>query len=291
MNVNAYAAPSADRAARPHHHRAPGGRRQRRPDRDHARRHLPLRHPHRPRRLGPAALPVVPGHEIVGIVTEVGPDVTSHQVGDRVGVGCMVNSCGECANCRAATSSTASTAWSPPTAASTATAPSPRAATPPTSSSTPTSCSACPRASTSPPPRRCCAPASPPTRRCATGAPARQEGRRRRPRRARATWPSRSPHAMGAEVTVLSQSLKKQEDGLRLGADHYYATSDPDTFTHAGRQLRPDHQHRQRVDRRRRLPVAAGPGRRTGQRRRPRRAAEPQRRSPSSAAAAPSPAR
>ena len=37
-------------------------------------------------------------------------------------------------------------------------------------------------------------------------------------------------HAMGAEVTVLSQSLKKQEDGLRLGADHYFATSDPDTF-------------------------------------------------------------
>ncbi len=39
-------------------------------------------------------------------------------------------------------------------------------------------------------------------------------------------------HAMGAEVTVLSQSLKKQEDGLRLGADHYFATSDPDTFEH-----------------------------------------------------------
>ena len=37
-------------------------------------------------------------------------------------------------------------------------------------------------------------------------------------------------HAMGAEVTVLSQSLKKQEDGLRLGADHYYATSDAETF-------------------------------------------------------------
>jgi uncharacterized zinc-type alcohol dehydrogenase-like protein len=35
---------------------------------------------------------------------------------------------------------------------------------------------------------------------------------------------------MGAEVTVLSQSLKKQEDGPRLGADHYHATSDPDTF-------------------------------------------------------------
>lgn len=38
-------------------------------------------------------------------------------------------------------------------------------------------------------------------------------------------------HALGAEVTVLSQSLKKQEDGLKLGADHYYATSDPETFT------------------------------------------------------------
>jgi uncharacterized zinc-type alcohol dehydrogenase-like protein len=35
---------------------------------------------------------------------------------------------------------------------------------------------------------------------------------------------------MGAHVTVLSQSLKKMEDGLRLGADEYYATSDPDTF-------------------------------------------------------------
>ncbi len=37
-------------------------------------------------------------------------------------------------------------------------------------------------------------------------------------------------HAMGAEVTVLSQSLRKKDDGLRLGADHYYATSDPATF-------------------------------------------------------------
>ncbi len=37
-------------------------------------------------------------------------------------------------------------------------------------------------------------------------------------------------HALGAEVTVLSQSLSKQDDGLRLGADHYYATSDPETF-------------------------------------------------------------
>jgi uncharacterized zinc-type alcohol dehydrogenase-like protein len=49
---------------------------------------------------GPQPFPVVPGHEIVGVVTEVGADVTKHKVGDRVGVGCMVNSCGECTNCR-----------------------------------------------------------------------------------------------------------------------------------------------------------------------------------------------
>lgn len=38
-------------------------------------------------------------------------------------------------------------------------------------------------------------------------------------------------HAMGADVTVLSQSLSKKEDGLKIGADHYYATSDAETFT------------------------------------------------------------
>ena len=37
-------------------------------------------------------------------------------------------------------------------------------------------------------------------------------------------------HALGAEVTVLSQSLKKQDDGKKLGADNFYATSDPATF-------------------------------------------------------------
>ena len=50
---------------------------------------------------GPITYPQVVGHEIVGEVVEVGPDVTRHAVGDRVGVGCMVNSCRECENCRA----------------------------------------------------------------------------------------------------------------------------------------------------------------------------------------------
>ena len=50
---------------------------------------------------GPQSYPLAPGHEIVGTVTEVGADVTRHRVGDTVGVGCMVNSCGQCANCQA----------------------------------------------------------------------------------------------------------------------------------------------------------------------------------------------
>ena len=49
---------------------------------------------------GEAQYPVVPGHEIAGIVAEVGSEVTRFAVGDRVGVGCMVDSCGECASCK-----------------------------------------------------------------------------------------------------------------------------------------------------------------------------------------------
>jgi uncharacterized zinc-type alcohol dehydrogenase-like protein len=49
---------------------------------------------------GTTKYPVVPGHEIVGRVTAVGADVTRRAVGDLVGVGCLVDSCGECAECR-----------------------------------------------------------------------------------------------------------------------------------------------------------------------------------------------
>lgn len=50
---------------------------------------------------GTVPYPLTVGHEIVGEVAEVGTDVTKHAVGDRVGVGCMVNSCRECENCTA----------------------------------------------------------------------------------------------------------------------------------------------------------------------------------------------
>ena len=43
--------------------------------------------------------PAVPGHEIVGRVTQVGPEVTRFRVGDAVAVGCLVDSCQECDHC------------------------------------------------------------------------------------------------------------------------------------------------------------------------------------------------
>jgi alcohol dehydrogenase (NADP+) len=179
---------------------------------------------------GPQPFPVVPGHEIVGVVTDVGSDVSRHQVGDRVGVGCMVNSCRECTNCRngdeqyclngnvptyAGTDRDGSTTQggyathvvvdadfvlSVPEGIETAAA-------------APLLCAGITTYS--------------PLRRWGAG-----------PGKKVAIvglgglghMGVKIAHALGAEVTVLSQSLKKQEDGLRLGADNYYATSDPDTF-------------------------------------------------------------
>lgn len=48
---------------------------------------------------GEIEFPITPGHEIAGIVTEVGSEVSKYKIGDRVGVGCMVDSCGECEYC------------------------------------------------------------------------------------------------------------------------------------------------------------------------------------------------
>ena len=48
---------------------------------------------------GPQQYPQIPGHEIVGVVAAVGKNVTKFKVGDRAGVGCMVDSCMECESC------------------------------------------------------------------------------------------------------------------------------------------------------------------------------------------------
>jgi len=49
---------------------------------------------------GPALFPMVPGHEIVGEVTEIGTSVTKFKVGDRIGVGVYIDSCKKCENCK-----------------------------------------------------------------------------------------------------------------------------------------------------------------------------------------------
>jgi uncharacterized zinc-type alcohol dehydrogenase-like protein len=49
---------------------------------------------------GNAVYPCVPGHEIVGIVTAIGSDVKKFKVGDKAAVGCLVDSCRDCDNCK-----------------------------------------------------------------------------------------------------------------------------------------------------------------------------------------------
>ncbi len=181
---------------------------------------------------GPQPYPVVPGHEIVGRVTEVGAAVTGHKVGDRVGVGCFVNSCRECDNCRNGDEQHCST---PGGGVGTYAAKDRDGSFTQGGYSTHVVVDA--HFALKVPEGMDAAAATPLL--CAgitTYAPLKKWG----------AGPGKKvavvglgglghmgvqiAHAMGAEVTVLSQSLKKQEDGLRLGADHYYATSDPATF-------------------------------------------------------------
>jgi uncharacterized zinc-type alcohol dehydrogenase-like protein len=179
---------------------------------------------------GPQPFPVVPGHEIVGIVTEIGADVSRHRVGDRVGVGCMVNSCGECTNCL-----NGDEQYCLKGMVGTYTATDRDGTTTQGGYSTHVVVDADFVLSV---PDGIDAAAAAPLL-CAgitTYAPLRRWGAG--PGKKVAVvglgglghMAVKLAHAMGADVTVLSQSLKKQEDGLRLGADDYYATSDPTTF-------------------------------------------------------------
>jgi uncharacterized zinc-type alcohol dehydrogenase-like protein len=181
---------------------------------------------------GPQPFPVVPGHEIVGTVLEVGSDVTRHQVGDRVGVGCLVNSCKECESCRNGDEQYC-TNGSIGTYANTD-----RDGTT-TQGGYSTHVVVDADFVLSVPDSLDPAAAAPLL--CAgitTYAPLRKWGAG--PGKKVAVvglgglghMAVKIAAALGAEVTVLSQSLKKQEDGLRLGAQDYYATSDPDTFKH-----------------------------------------------------------
>jgi alcohol dehydrogenase (NADP+) len=179
---------------------------------------------------GEAIFPMVPGHEIAGIVSEVGSGVTSYAVGDRVGVGCFVDSCRECEYCKQGLEQycvegniqtyNALDKNGEPTYGGYSThivvdenyvlrIP----------DSLPLDVAA---------PLLCAG--------ITTYSPLKHWN----------VGPGKNvailgmgglghmavkiAHGLGAEVTVLSQSLRKKDDGLTLGADHYYATSDPKTF-------------------------------------------------------------
>jgi len=179
---------------------------------------------------GEVNYPLVPGHEIAGIVTAVGAEVTKYNVGDRVGVGCMVDSCGECENCRRGEEQYC------------------------LEGNIPTYNGV----------DKYCEPTQggysthivvtedfvvkiPDNIELDVAAPLLCAGiTTYSPLNHWAAGPGKKvaivgmgglghmavkiAHAMGAEVTVLSQTLKKKADGLEFGADHYYATKDPETF-------------------------------------------------------------
>lgn len=50
---------------------------------------------------GPAIFPMVPGHEIAGVVTAIGSEVSKFSIGDKIGIGVFVDSCRTCENCKA----------------------------------------------------------------------------------------------------------------------------------------------------------------------------------------------
>ncbi|GAA4875359.1 NAD(P)-dependent alcohol dehydrogenase [Paenibacillus vulneris] len=179
---------------------------------------------------GPVNYPLVPGHEIAGIVTQVGSEVTKYAVGDRVGVGCMVDSCRECVNCQRGEEQYC-------LSGNTGTYAAIDRYGQYTQGGYSTHIVVTEDFVVRIPDGMELDVAAPLL--CAgitTYSPLRHWGAAPGKKIAVVGFGGlghmavKLAHAMGAEVTVLSQSLKKKEDGLRLGADHYYATSDPETF-------------------------------------------------------------
>ncbi|GIG56808.1 dehydrogenase [Longispora fulva] len=179
---------------------------------------------------GTATFPMVPGHEIAGIVSEVGPGVTRYAVGDRVGVGCFVDSCRECVNCEAGEEQyclggmvgtyNGTGRDGGPTYGGYSThivvdenyvlgIPEGIGL----DEAAPLLCAGITLYS---PLKHWNA--GPGKRVAIVGLGGLGH------------MGVKIAHALGAEVTVLSQSLAKQADGLKLGADHFHATGDPATF-------------------------------------------------------------
>ena len=180
---------------------------------------------------GGSTFPMVPGHEIVGVVAQVGASVKAFKPGDQVGVGCFVDSCRECGSCRegleqycergmTATYNDTEKDGKTPTYGGYST----RIVVDenyvlrvpvnlPLDAVAPLLCAGI---TTFSPLRHW--KAGPGKKVAIVGLGGLGH------------MGVKLAHAMGAEVTILSQSLKKKEDGARLGADHFYATADPKTF-------------------------------------------------------------
>jgi uncharacterized zinc-type alcohol dehydrogenase-like protein len=174
--------------------------------------------------------PLVPGHEIAGHVEAIGAQVTKFAVGDRVGVGCMVGSCRECENCIAGEeqfclngmigtyNSVGEDGRSTEGGYSTHIVVNEHFVL-----SIPEGIDLDAAA-----PLLCAG--------ITLFSPLSHWGAAPGKRVAiiglggLGHMGVKLAHAMGAEVSVLSQTLSKQADGLRLGADHFYATSDDATF-------------------------------------------------------------
>ncbi|SHF40555.1 uncharacterized zinc-type alcohol dehydrogenase-like protein [Seinonella peptonophila] len=179
---------------------------------------------------GPVNYPLVPGHEIAGIITDVGANVTKYNIGDRVGVGCMVDSCGQCENCRKGEEQYC-LKGNIPTYAGVDKYGEPTQGGYSThivvqedfvlripdnielDVAAPLLCAGITTYS--------------PLNHWKVG----------NSKKVAIVGMGGLGHmavqiadAMGAEVTVLSQTLKKKEDGIQLGADNYYATNNPETF-------------------------------------------------------------
>jgi len=181
---------------------------------------------------GPPIYPLVPGHELAGVVTKIGSDVTKFAVGDRVGVGCFVDSCGHCPQCLGGQEQFCTgeegTVWTYncigrdglPTAGGYSTCVTveqnyvcriPEAI--PLQSAAPLLCAG-----------------------ITTYSPLKHWGAGPGKRVAVVGMGGlghmgvQIAAAMGAEVAVISQTRSKEEDGRRFGASEYYALSEPDTL-------------------------------------------------------------
>jgi len=179
---------------------------------------------------GEANFPFVPGHEIAGTVEEVGSEVDRYAVDDRVGVGCMVDSCRECKNCLAGQEQYCLQGM-------TGTYGSIGADGRPTDGGYSSHIVVDQNFVVGIPEGVDLDKAAPLL--CAgitVFSPLKHWGAGPGSKVAVVGMGGlghmavKIAHALGAEVTVLSQSLSKQEDGAKFGADHYFATSDESTF-------------------------------------------------------------